>query len=163
MTKITPHTVFVYSWGNFLRIVRGEHQPPEVTTKPRIYKNVVEALEHERRPRVVEALRRFPDDRAIDRRLKTNAQPVKVRQHRTLADAIRSPLFTYAQAGVDAQYKDVAYVYHRCLSNHTGITMARSGPILTVRKLLKKYKRPPLRELDYKERKPKISKQEKAA
>lgn len=161
--KITPHTIFVYSWGNFLRIVRGEHHPPEVTTKPRTYKNLVEALEHEHRPRVVEALRRFPPDQLIDRRLKVNAQPVKVKQHRTVAEAIKSPLFIYAQIGRDPQHREIAYIYHRNPANHLGIAMARSGPPLVVRKLLKKYKRPALRELDYRERKPKIKKQEKAA
>lgn len=158
--KITAHTIFVYSWGNFLRVVRGEHQFPEVQTKPRVYKNLIEALENEHRPRIVEALRRFPPDQLIDRRLKANAQPVKVKQHRTLAQAIKSPLFTFAQLGFDSNHKEVGYVYHRDPGKATGVQMAGVGKALTVRKLLKKYRRPPLRELNYKERKPKIAKQQ---
>lgn len=161
--KITPHTIFIYASGGYLRIVRGEHQVPEIQTKPRVYKSVREALENEHRPRIVEALKLFPADAVIDRRLKANAQPVKVKQHRTLAQAIKSPLFKFAQLGYDAQHREVGYVYHRDPSKATGVQMACSGKALTVRKLLKKYKRPAIRELDYKERKPKIAKQEKAA
>jgi hypothetical protein len=161
--KVTPHTIFIYSWGNFLRIVRGEHQPPEVKTKPRVYKNLIEALEHEHRKRIVNALKLFPPDKLIDRRLKVNSQPVKVKQHRTLADAIRSPLFTFAQVGYDSKHQEVGYVYHRDPGKPTGVQMARSGPLITVRKLLKKYKRPSIRELDYRERKPKVASQEKRA
>lgn len=159
--KVTAHTIFIYSWGNFLRIVRGEHQPPNVTMKPRVYKNLVEALEHEHRKRIINALKLFPLDTLIDRRLKVNNQPVKVKQHRTLADAIRSKLFTFAQVGYDSNHKEVGYIYHRDPSKSTGVQMARCGPLMTVRKLLKKYKRPAIRELDYRERKPKVASQEK--
>jgi hypothetical protein len=76
---------------------------------------------------------------------------VKVAQHRTLADAIRSSLFLYAQAGHDENHKDIAYVYHRSPANHTGIVMAKAGPILAARKLLKKYKRPELRAHNYRD------------
>lgn len=162
--KITPHTIFIYAaGGTYLRIVRGEHQPPEIQTKPRVYKNLTEALEHEHRKRIVDALNLFPPDKLIDRRLKMNAQPVKVKQHRTLADAIKSPLFTFAQVGYDSKHQEVAYIYHRDPGKATGVQMARSGKLSTVRKLLKKYKRPPIRELDYRERKPKVAKQERAA
>lgn len=160
--KITPHTIFIYSWGNFLRIVRGEHQPPDVATKPRVYKNLVEALENEHRKRVVNALKLFPPDNLIDRRLKVNSQPVKVKQHRTLASAIKSPLFLFAQVGKNSKHQEVGYVYHRSPESSTGVTMAGSGKLLTVRKLLKKYSRPAIRESDYRERKPKVAKQEHA-
>lgn len=160
--KITAHTLFIYSWGNFLRIVRGEHQPPNVATKPRVYQSLIEALENEHRPRILNALKLFPPDKVIDRCLKINKQPVKVKQHRTLAEAIRSPLFTFAQVGYDQKHREVGYIYHRDPGNHTGTMLAGRGPILVVRKLLKKYKRPPIRELDYRERKPKMAKQEHA-
>lgn len=161
--KVTPHTIFIYSWGNFLRIVRGEHQPPEVQTKPRVYKNLIEALEHERRARIVNALKLFPPDKLIDRRLKVNSQPVKVKQHRTLAEAIKSPLFAFAQVGYDSKHQEVGYVYHRDPGKPTGVSLARSDKLITVRKMLKKYKRPAIRELDYRERKPKVASQEKRA
>lgn len=161
--KTTPHTIFIYSWGNFLRIVRGEHKPPEVQTKPRVYPNLKEALEGEHRPRILEALRRFPPDQVIDRRLKANNAPVKIANHRTLAEAIRSRLFTHAQVGYDSHHKEVAYVYHRDPGRHTGYALARTGPVMLVRRLLKRYKRPPIRELDYEERKPKVAKKEKTA
>lgn len=161
--KITPHTIFIYSSGSYLRIVRGEHQVPQIATKPRVYKNIAEALENEHRKRILSALRLFPDDRLIDRRLKAIAQPVKVKQHRTLAEAIKSPLFTFAQVGYDAKHQEVGYIYHRDPGKPTGVQMARCGKLITVRKLLKKYKRPPIRELNYSERKPKVAKQEKAA
>lgn len=162
--KITPHTIFIYSWGNFLRIVRGEHQPvPDVKSKPQVYKNLIEALENEHRERILNILKLFPPDKLIDRRLKVNAQPVKIKQHRTLADAIKSPLFTFAQVGYDAKHREVGYIYHRDPGKSTGVQMARVGKLSTVRKLLKKYKRPPIRELDYRERKPKVAKQEQVA
>jgi hypothetical protein len=157
--KITPHTIFIYSSGPFLRIVRGEHQPASTTIKPRVYKNLVEALANEHRPRIVNALKLFPSDKLLDRRLKVNAKPVKVAQHRTLADSIKSPLFTFAQLGRDSQHRDVGYVYHRSPTSSTGVVRAGVGKAETVRKLLKKYKRPPLRDLDYEERKPKLSTQ----
>lgn len=161
--KITPHTIFIYASGSFLRIVRGEHSPPQIATQPRVYKTVAEALENEHRPRILNALKLFPSDKLIDRRLKANEQPVKVKQHRTLAEAIKSPLFTFAQVGYDSKHQEVGYIYHRDPGKPTGVQMARSGKLITVRKLLKKYKRPPIRELDYSERKPKVAKQEKAA
>lgn len=161
--KITPHTIFIYSSGSYLRIVRGEHRPPEIQTKPRVYKNVAEALKTEHRKRIINTLSLFPNDKLIDRRLKAISQPVKVKHHRSLADAIKSPLFTFAQVGYDLKHQEVGYVYHRDPTKHTGVQMAGSGKLLTVRKLLKKYKRPPIRELDYRERKPKVAKQEKAA
>lgn len=161
--KITPHTIFIYSSGSYLRIVRGEHQPPQIQTKPRVYKTVAEALKTEHRKRILDALSLFPDDRLIDRRLKVIAQPVKVKQHRTLADAIKSPLFTFAQVGHDTKHREVGYIYHRDPGRPTGVQLAGSGKLLTVRKLLKKYKRPAIRELDYRERKPKVASQEKRA
>lgn len=160
--KITPHTIFIYSSGSYLRIVRGEHQVPQIATKPRVYKNLKEALENEHRKRILNALALFPPDALIDRRLKANATPVKVKQHRTLADAIKSPLFTFAQVGYDSKHQEVGYIYHRDPGKPTGVQMARCGKLITVRKLLKKYKRPPIRELDYRERKPKVAKQEHA-
>jgi hypothetical protein len=159
--KVTPHTIFIYSSGGYLRVVRGEHQAPQIATKPRIYKTVKEALENERRPRIVNALKLFPADKVIDRRLKAIAAPVKVKQHRTLAQAIKSPLFTFAQLGYDAQHREVGYVYHRDPGKPTGVQLASSGKAITVRKLLKKYKRPALRGLDYQERKPKVAKPQK--
>jgi len=161
--KITPHTIFIYASGSFLRIVRGEHQAPTIQKKPRIYKNLIEAMENEHRARIVNALKRFPPDNLIDRRLKVNSQPVKVKNHRTLADAIRSPLFTFAQIGYDLKSQEVGYIYHRDPGKPTGISMASSGKLITVRKLLKKYKRPAIRELNYRERKPKVATQEKRA
>lgn len=161
--KITAHTIFIYSWGNYLRIVRGEHKPPDVQTKPRVYPNLKEALEGEHKKRILEDLRRFPPDIVITRRLKVNNAPVKIANHRTLAEAVRSKLYTHAQIGYDSNHKEIAYVYHRDPGKHTGYALARSGPVMLVRKLLKKYKRPPIRELDYEERKPKVAKQEKRA
>jgi hypothetical protein len=161
--KVTPHTIFIYSSGPFLRVVRGEHPPASTVIKPRVYKNLVEALENEHRARVINALKLFPPDKLIDRRLKVNSQPVKVKQHRTLADAIKSPLFTFAQVGYDTKHREVGYIYHRDPGKPMGVQMSRSGPLTTVRKLLKKYKRPPIRELDYRERKPKVAKQEQRA
>ncbi len=161
--KITPHTIFIYASGPFLRVVRGEHQPASTVVKPRVYKNVKEALENEHRPRILNALKLFPPDALIDRRLKANAQPVKVKQHRTLADAIKSPLFTFAQVGYDSKHQEVGYIYHRDPGRSTGVQMASAGKLSTVRKLLKKYKRPAIRELDYRERKPKVASQEKRA
>lgn len=161
--KVTPHTIFIYASGNYLRIVRGEHPAPQTTTKPRVYKNVKEALESERRPRILNALKLFPTDQVIDRRLKAIAAPVKVKQHRSLADAIKSPLFKFAQLGYDSNHKEVGYVYHRDPSGPTGVRLACSGKALTVRKLLKKYKRQAIRELNYQERKPKIAKQKEIA
>lgn len=151
--KTTPHTIFIYAHGTFLRIVRGEHPLTDTTVKPRVYATLTEALEHEHKPRIRSVLERFPPDRFLDRRLKAKKGTVKVTQHRSLADAIKSRLFLYAQAGYDSSHREVAYIYHRSPSNPTGLTMARSGPIETVRKLLKKYKKPLMRNFDYQEKK----------
>lgn len=157
--KTTPHTIFIYSSGPFLRIVRGEHPPASTAIKPRVHRNLKEALEKEHRPRILNALRLFPADKVIDRRLKVNAKPVKVAQYRTLADAIKSPLFKFAQLGIDSNHREVGYIYHRDPGKSTGISLSASGKAQVVTKLLKKYKRPALRALDYTERKPKITKQ----
>lgn len=154
--KVTAHTIFIYSWGNYLRIVRGDHHPPDVATKPRVYPNLKEALDGERKKRIVGALRRFPPDTQISRRLKVNDAPIQVRQHRTLAEAVRSKLFTHAQVGYDTKHQEVAHIFHRDPGKPRGFALARTGRVLVVRKLLKKYKRPAIRELDYEERKPKI-------
>src|SRR5262245_1228283 len=112
--KITPHTIFIYSWGNFLRIVRGEHTTPDVARRPRVYDTLEEALKGERkRPRVIERLKLFPSDVHLEKRLRAIRAPIKVSHHRTLAEAIRSPLFLYAQAGYDVRGSEIAYVYHR--------------------------------------------------
>lgn len=160
---ITPHTIFIYSWGNFLRIVRGEHTIPDAKTKPRRYESLKDALENEHRSKIVAALNLFPKDTLIDRRLKAVSAPVPIKKYQTLAAAIRSHQFLYAQAGYDSNHKEIAYIYHRSTGNQTGLTMARSGPVNAVRQLLKKYKKPRLRELNYKDRKPRIAQQEKRA
>lgn len=154
MKKVTPHTIFIYSCGNFLRIVRGEHPIPETLVKPRRYESLAEALENEHKPRIRNLLQQFPPDKFIDRRLKSKKTPIKIANHRTLAEAIKSPVFLYAQRGYDSSHREVAYIYHRNPSNHTGLTMVRSGPADKVEKLLKKYKKPAMRGLDYRERKP---------
>lgn len=161
--KITPHTIFIYSWGNYLRIVRGEHKPPDVATKPRVYASLKEALEGEHKKRILEDLRRFPPDQLIDRRLKAVAAPIKVGiRTRTLAESIRSKLFVYAQIGYNNKHQEIAYIYHRDPGSHIGVARAGQGNVLVVRKLLKKYKRPPMRALDYEERKPKIAQEKRA-
>jgi hypothetical protein len=150
--KTTPHTIFIYSWGNFLRIVRGEHTVPEAQTKPRVYPDLESAIQGERkRPKIVARLNLFPSDKHLNKRLKAIKAPVKVAQHRTLADAIRSSLFLYAQAGYDSEHKEIAYIYHRSPANHTGLVMAKSGPIKAARQLLKKYKKPPMRDFNYRD------------
>lgn len=149
--KTTPHTIFIYSWGNYLRIVRGEHTTPDVATKPRIYPSLDEALAHEHRPRIVAALRLLPPDKLLDRRLKAAAAPVKVKSHRTLAEAIRSSKFLYAQAGYDSDGKEIAYIYHREPNSATGLSMVKTGPIAPARKLLKKYRKPNMRNHDYRD------------
>lgn len=155
--KVTPHSIFIYSHGNFLRIVRGEHTTPDTLIKPRCYENLEEALMHERRPRIVSALKLFPPDKVLARRLKKIKEPVKITAHRTLADTIKSSLFLFAQMGYDTKQREVAYIYHRNPSTHRGMTMVHKGDVLTVRKLLKKYKKAPIREHDYQERKPRLA------
>ena len=162
--KITPHTIFVYSGGSYLRVVRGEHNLPETTIKPRCYSNLVEALHAERkRPRIVNLLNQFPTDKHLDRRLKAIKAPVKIAAHRSLVDCIKSSVFLYAQVGYDSSSKEIAYVYHRSPQKQTGLEMVKTGPVATVRKLLKRYKKPPLRELNYKGRKPRLTSAGEAA
>jgi len=157
MKKTTPHTVFIYQHGNFLRVVRGEHPITNTTVKARRYDTIGEALKKERNPRVVSLLQAyFPSDTLLDRRLKRANKPVKVEQFRTLADAIRSPLFLYAQVGYDSNHQEVAHIFHRSPTRQTGLTFVKSGPVNVTRKLLKRYRKPAIRELDYVERKPRM-------
>jgi hypothetical protein len=162
--KTTPHTIFIYSHGSFLRIVRGEHSTPSTTIKPRRYDSLKEALANERSKRILTALRLFPPDTLITRRLKSASQPINTTRLKTLTEAVKSKQFAYAQAGYDSEHREVAFIYHKNLERSTGLEMVRSGPVETVRKLLKKYKKPLLRELDYKDRRPKtVLNQEKVA
>ena len=154
MKKTTPFTIFIYSCGSFLRIVRGEHPLPDTLIKPRRYDSLSEALKNEHKPRIRNLLQHFPPDRFIERRLKARKSPIKVKPHRTLAEAIKSPLFLYAQRGYNSNHQEVVHIYHRSPANHTGLVLARSGPVDKVEKLLKKYKKPPMRGLDYQDRKP---------
>jgi hypothetical protein len=151
--KVTPHTIFIYSSGHFLRIVRGEHPLSDTIIKPRVYANLAEALAHERKPRIRSVLECFPPDKLIERRLKSKKAPVKIERHRTLVDAVKSKLYLYTQAGYDVHHKEVAYVYHRNPSGSTGLALAGKGSVDTVRKLLKRYKKPPMRGLHYQEEK----------
>ena len=112
---------------------------------------MADALLGEHRIRIVNTLRRFPTDRVIDRRMKSIAAPIKVKTHQTLADSIRSSKFKYAQAGFDAEHREVSFIYHSDPKRSRGIVMVRTGLTPTVRKLLKKYKKPALRELNYQE------------
>lgn len=116
-----------------------------------MYPSVAAALENEHRARIVRALQLFPTDRVIDRRMKSIAAPIKVKSHQTLADSIRSSKFKYAQAGFDAEHREVSFIYHSDPRRPRGIVMVRTGLTPTVRKLLKKYRKPPLRELNYQE------------
>lgn len=162
MKKTTPHTVFVYLHGSFLRVVRGEHPLTTTTVKPRRYDSIAEALQKERNPRVLNLLRAFPTDAVLDRRLKSASKPVKVEQFRTLADAIRSPLFLFAQVGYNSEHQEVAHIFHRSPMRQTGMVFVKSGPVKATRQLLKRYRKPAIRELDYVERKPKMSATEAA-
>lgn len=156
--KTTPHTIFVYSGGSYLRVVRGEHNLPETTIKPRRYDNLIEAMHGERkRPRILNLLNQFPTDKHLDKRLKALKAPVSVASHKSLIECIRSSVFLYAQVGFNSDSKEIAYVYHRSKATETGLAMVKSGPVATVRKLLRKYKKPPLRELNYPARKPKVA------
>lgn len=147
--KVTPHTIFIYSHGNFLRVVRGEHPVPDTTIKPRTYPSVIEALDSEKREKIIRMLRLFPDDRALDKRLEAIKAPPKAGNHKSLVEMIRSNLFKFAQAGYDNQQKEVSYIYHINPLHPKGVAMVSKGPTPLVRKLLKKYKKPALRELNY--------------
>lgn len=147
--KVTPHTIFIYAHGRFLRIVRGEHQVPDTTIKPRVYENVVEALRGERREKILRMLKLFPNDKIIDKRLAVIKAPPRAGNHRSLVAAIRSNSFKFAQAGYDNQQKEVSYIYHSDQLHNRGVSMVAKGPTLLVRKLLKKYRKSPLRELSY--------------
>lgn len=155
--KTTPHTIFIYSHGNFLRVVRGEHPVPDTTIKPRVYENVVEALAKEKREKIKRMLRQFPDDQILDKRLAVLKEPPKIGgNNRGLVEAVKHKLFKFAQAGYDSQQKEVSYIYHSDPTSPRGVRMAAKGTTLLVRKLLKKYKKPNLRELDYKEPRQKL-------
>jgi hypothetical protein len=151
---ITPHTIFIYSHGTFLRIVRGEHDAPETTIKPRTYSTLTEALVGEHKARILKALRLFPTDKLLDKRLKKIAEPVKIESYQPLAKAIRSIHYLFAQIGYDTDHKEIAYIYHRNPMSSRGMTMVKKGPVWVVRQLLKKYRKPLIRELNYRERKP---------
>lgn len=151
--KITPHTIFIYSHGNFLRVVRGSHEAPEVAVSPRVYENLKEALAGERRARILDALRLFPADKLLDRRLAKLAVPVKISSHKSLADAVRSSQFLFAQIGYDVDHQETAYIYHRNPMAPRGMSMVKKGPVSLVRQLIKKFKKPAIRELNYRERK----------
>lgn len=145
MKKPDEHTIYIYAWGNFLRIARGTHTYPEVAMKPRCYSSLKEALETEHSPRVLAALKQFPPDAVLRRRARAEKKTIKVARHKALAEAIRSPQFLFAQAGYDRKYQEVAYIYHKCKENSTGLTMVKSAPVGLVKKFLKKYKRKPIR------------------
>jgi hypothetical protein len=152
--KVTPHTVFVYSHGNFLRVVRGQHLPPHSTIKPRVYPTVKEALENERKKRIMNLLKMMPSDKLIDRRLKAMTGPISESgANKKLSEAVKSRLFLFAQTGYDINHQEIAYVYHRNPTSQRGLSMVSKGPVPFVRKLLKKYKKPALRGLNYRERK----------
>lgn len=148
--KTTPHTIFIYSHGNFLRVVRGEHPVPDTSIKPRVYSNVVEALKSEKREKIIRMLRLFPDDRALDKRITVLKAPPKTGgNNRVLVEAIRSKDFKFSQAGFNNEQQEVSYIYHSDPMSPRGIKLITQGSTLLVRKLLKKYKKPALRELNY--------------
>jgi hypothetical protein len=95
-------------------------------------------------------LRLFPDDRTLDKRIAALKEPPKVGgNNKSLVEAIRSKSFKFAQAGYDSQQKEVSYVYHSDPTSPRGVKLMAKGSTRLVRKLLKRFRKPPLRELNY--------------